>query len=80
MKLPLYATPAVAAGGAVGEMLSGDGAITIVNLAVAAAPRLSVTRAVNCTVPALPGVPLIAPVELFSDRPAGRAPCEMSQV
>ena len=50
------------------------GAIPILKFPVAVALLESVTIAVNGKVPAESGPPVIAPVELFSASPAGKAP------
>ena len=41
---------------------------------------LSVTRSVKFEVPAVVGVPVIAPVEAFNDRPAGKLPTTVAHV
>ena len=48
--------------------------MTVIERVALAAPQLFEACAVNVLVPAVVGVPLIAPVEEFSDSPAGRAP------
>ena len=46
----------------------------------AAVPVESTTWAVKLNVPAVVGVPVMAPVDVLSDRPAGRAPLMMEKV
>jgi len=47
---------------------------------VAVRDPLSVTRTVTFDVPAVVGVPLIAPDDEFNDNPAGNVPAARSQV
>lgn len=54
--------------------------ITIESAFVADAPALSVTLAVKLLVPEVVGVPVIAPVELLRDNPAGSVPDESDHV
>jgi len=51
--------------------------IVMVHLTVTFTPSASVTWALKLNVPAMLGVPAIAPVEAFSVRPLGREPLEM---
>jgi hypothetical protein len=54
-----------------------DGHVIVIEYACvteAASPQLSVSLIVNEDVPVAVGVPLIAPVEVFRLRPAGRVP------
>ena len=53
--------------------------ITIESAFVPVALTVSVALAVKLDVPAVVGVPVIAPVDELSDRPAGRVPDEMDQ-
>lgn len=53
------------------------GLITIDSAFVAVAETLSVTIAVKFDVPAVVGVPVIAPVEATIESPAGRLPPEI---
>ena len=46
----------------------------------AAVPRESTTWAVKLNVPAVVGVPVIAPVELFKVKPVGNAPAVIENV
>jgi len=50
------------------------------NARVAVAPLESVTRNVTLDVPAVVGVPLMAPVVLLSDKPDGSTPAASLQV
>jgi len=57
--------------------VSGGGLTTMVQLVVvvpAAVPVESTTLAVKLNVPAVVGVPVMAPVDAFNVRPAGRLP------
>ena len=54
--------------------------IVIDSACVAVRDPLSVTRTVMFDVPAVVGVPLIAPDEEFNDNPAGKVPAARSQV
>jgi len=57
------------------------GATTVmVQLAVAAVPVESTTLAVKLYVPAVVGVPVMAPVLAFKFRPAGRFPLAIENV
>jgi len=57
------------------------GAITVmVQLAVAAVPVESTTFAVKLYVPAVVGVPVMAPVLAFKAKPAGRLPLAIENV
>ncbi len=62
-------------------IVSGDAgeAIVMLRAAVAVCPVASVTWAVKEKVPVAVGVPLISPVEPFSDKPGGSAPVVMLQ-
>ncbi len=51
--------------------------IAIDSAFVAVAPGVSVTRAVKFDVPAAVGVPVIAPVDVLRESPAGRLPEEI---
>jgi hypothetical protein len=69
---------------AVGQVsVGGAGAITIEQLLVvvpAAVPRESTTWAVKLNVPAVVGVPVIAPVVEFNVNPAGSEPAVIENV
>jgi hypothetical protein len=56
------------------------GLIVMANACVAVRDPLSVTRSVMFDVPAVVGVPLIAPDDEFNDNPAGKVPAARSQV
>ena len=56
------------------------GATVIPQLTVVFTPLESVTSAVKVYVPAVVGVPVIAPVEGFSDRPEGSEPLTIEKV
>jgi hypothetical protein len=55
-------------------VIESAAATVIVNPRVFVAPALSVTRMVKLGAPAVVGVPVIAPVEVFRLRPMGREP------
>ena len=65
---------------AVVVMDKGVGLMVILKAALLVAPLASVTWAVKSAVPPAVGVPLIAPVEVFSCRPMGKLPVLMDQV
>jgi hypothetical protein len=78
-----YGTFTVPVVAATQERFMGGGAIVMLQSTVlvkAVPPVESVTFAVKLKVPAVVGVPVIAPVELFRVRPAGREPAEMEKV
>jgi hypothetical protein len=61
-------------------VMDGAAAIVIDNALVVVAPTLSVTFSVNPTVPAVVGVPVIAPVLALRLSPAGSGPGDSDQV
>ena len=61
-------------------MMPGAALMVMDRLTVAVPPTLSVTRTVKLNVPAVVGVPVIAPVEESSDSPAGKLPGVIDQV
>ena len=75
----LYATPCVVAGSEPGEI---DITTLIVTLYARepVEPRLSVAVIVKLNVPAADGVPVIAPLDAFSDSPVGNAPAVTANV
>src|SRR5205085_8637165 len=68
-----YAMPTVLPGNAF-VVIAGAAAIAIDSALETAAPTLSVTRSVKPAVPAVVGVPVIAPVPALRFSPAGSAP------
>ena len=74
----LYATPTWAV--AVGQANVTGGVTLMVQLMVAEVPVESTTFAVKLYVPAVVGVPVMAPVVAFNVRPAGRLPAEIENV
>ena len=65
------------------QFTDGGGPITMLQFAVpvpAAVPVESTTWAVKLNVPDVVGVPVIAPVDAFSVRPAGNEPLVMENV
>ena len=62
-------------------MVMASAALTVIDRDfVAVALRLSVTWMVKLDVPAVVGVPVIAPVDELSDSPLGRDPTDIDQV
>lgn len=75
-----YATPTVPVGsGDVVVMVSVAGSMIMDSGLVALALALSVTWAVRLDVPAVVGVPVIAPVEELSVSPGGKEPLARDQ-
>ena len=70
-----YATPCVVAGSDAGFTVSGA-ATTTVYARAPVALSVSVAVIVKLKVPAVVVVPVMAPVDVFSDRPVGKAPAE----
>ena len=72
----LYATPCVEFGSVEGFTVS----VTVLTVKLYAvdpvAPRLSVAVIVKLNEPDEVGVPVIAPVDVFKDKPAGKVPAE----
>ena len=65
-------------------MLSGGAALVVVNVSVAVAVCAGLLESVTAKVNEAPdtaavGVPVMAPVEVFSDRPAGNVPLVSDQ-
>ena len=69
----LYVAPCVVAGRLAGAIVI-VGLITIEYARVPNAPRLSLALIEKLNVPAAVGVPVIAPVDVFSDSPVGKLP------
>ena len=62
-------------------MVIASAALIVIDRAcVAVPPALSVTPTVKLYMPAVVGVPEIAPFDELSDRPAGREPTGVDQV
>jgi hypothetical protein len=77
VQLPEYATPTLAPAGKLHASVNNGGAtVKLANAcnAVPAPGALSVTFTVNEKAPAVLGVPVIAPVEVFKFKPPGSAP------
>jgi hypothetical protein len=79
-----YATPTVASGGVCAGIESWPDCpptvMLVAKLAVCAGFEESETCNVNAEFPFAVGVPVIAPVDALSERPAGRLPVEIDQV
>ena len=60
--------------------MSAGGETTMLQLAVAELPFESTTWAVKLNVPAVVGVPVIAPVDELSESPGGSAPTVIENV
>ena len=80
VRVAAYADPTVPSGRLVVVMLSEGAEIVMVSGLVALAPPAPTTFAVKLDVPAVVGVPPIAPVEALRDRPAGSEPEARDQV
>jgi hypothetical protein len=77
VQLPEYATPTCAVGGKLQANVNVGGAtvkLLIACVAVCGVDPPSVTFTVKEVVPTVFGVPVIAPVEVFRFKPAGKAP------
>jgi len=74
----LYATPTWAVTPGQASAIGAD--TVIVQLVVAAVPVESTSLTVKLNVPAVVGVPAMAPVVVFSVRPGGRLPEEIENV